>query len=69
MDIKIGTEVLGSPVGPGKITGITDAGYPQVNEVAVAWMCYRDERTGQPTLFDPRGQIGDAQRASFLKCS
>lgn len=35
---KVGDGVTYSPVGEGKITGITPAGYPQVNHVAVTWV-------------------------------
>ncbi len=46
----IGDTVADSPNGPGTITDITDAGYPQVNGVAVA----RLKRTDGAT-FDPYG--------------
>jgi len=36
--LQIGDTVADSPDGPGKITGITDAGYPQVNHIAVVWL-------------------------------
>lgn len=45
-----GDTVKDSPRGPGTITGITAAGFPQVNHVAVAWL----ERT-DGVIFDPRG--------------
>lgn len=47
--IEIGDAVSDSPLGAGSVTGITDAGYPQVNGVAVAWL----ER-GDGVIFDPR---------------
>lgn len=47
--LQIGDTVADSPVGPGVITGITDAGYPQVNHVAVG----RLKRT-DGVVFDPR---------------
>ena len=34
--LEVGDAVKDSPTGPGTITGITDAGYPQVNHIAVA---------------------------------
>ena len=48
--LEVGDAVKDSPTGPGTITGITDAGYPQVNHIAVAWL----ERDGG-AVFDPRG--------------
>ncbi|WP_087865856.1 hypothetical protein [Comamonas thiooxydans] len=45
-----GDTVKDSPRGPGTITGVTAAGFPQVNHVAVAWL----ERT-DGVIFDPRG--------------
>lgn len=36
--ISIGDAVSASPVGAGEVTGITEAGYPQVNYVAVVWL-------------------------------
>ena len=48
--IEIGDKVADSPVGPGEITGITDANYPQVNHVAVA--CCKMADGG---VFDPHG--------------
>lgn len=36
--IEIGDPIKASPVGPGTMTGITEAGYPQVNQIAVAWL-------------------------------
>ena len=47
--LQVGDTVADSPVGPGVITGITDAGYPQVNHVAVG----RLKRT-DGVVFDPR---------------
>lgn len=32
------TKVLFSPVGPGIVTGVTQAGYCQVNHIAVTWL-------------------------------
>lgn len=46
--IEIGDAVSQSGVGAGVITGITDAGYPQVNRVAVAWLVCPDGRVFNP---------------------
>lgn len=58
--LQIGDTIADSPVGPGTITGITEAGYPQVNHVAVA----RLKRT-DGIVFDPydtfRKEANDAQ--------
>jgi hypothetical protein len=48
--IAKGDEVDASPIGPGTVTGISDAGYPQVNHVAVACLRRVDGKT-----FDPYG--------------
>ena len=48
--LEAGDTVKDSPTGAGVITGITDAGYPQVNHVAVAWLEREDG-----AVFDPRG--------------
>lgn len=48
--LEVGDVVKDGPTGPGIITGITDAGYPQVNHIAVAWL-ERDDGA----VFDPRG--------------
>lgn len=47
---EIGGAAKDSPVGPGKLTGWSAAGYPQVNGVAVAWLVLEDGR-----VFDPNG--------------
>ena len=47
--LEIGDAVKDSPTGPGTITDITDAGYPRVNHIAVAWL-ERDDGA----VFDPR---------------
>ena len=46
----VGDKVKASPVGRGTLTGITEAGYPQVNYVAVTWF------TTASSVFDPHGQ-------------
>lgn len=45
-DIGIGSLVKYSPVGAGKITDISDTGYPRVNDVGVNWLICVDETTG-----------------------
>ena len=47
--LEVGDVVKDSPQGAGTITGITDAGYPRVNGVAVAWLEREDG-----AVFDPR---------------
>lgn len=49
--LEIGDTVAESPVGPGVITDITDAGYPRVNHVAVACLKRTDG-----VVFDPYGK-------------
>lgn len=41
---SVGEKVRLSPVGPGIVTGITQAGFPQVNNVAVTWLILDDGR-------------------------
>lgn len=41
-EIKIGDKVKNSPLGEGVVTGITKAGFPQVNDVAVSWLVLED---------------------------
>lgn len=48
--IEIGDTIARSPVGAGMVTDITDAGYPRVNDVAVAWLVRTDG-----VVFNPRG--------------
>ena len=47
---QVGDTIADSPVGAGVITGITEAGYPQVNHVAVARLTRTDG-----AVFDPYG--------------
>lgn len=46
--IDPGARVIDSGTGPGVVTGITNAGYPQVDHVAVSWCEYEDG-----SVFDP----------------
>ena len=48
--IEIGDLVAESPIGPGIVTSITDAGFPCVNEIAVARLTMADGG-----IFDPHG--------------
>ena len=50
--ICVGDKVDMSPAGSGEITGITDAGYPQVNHVAVAILRRVDGTGWNPLGFD-----------------
>lgn len=55
--MDIGDPVKASPVGAGKFTGITPAGYPQVDDIAVTWLIREDG-----AKFDPHGHT---QKAGF----
>jgi hypothetical protein len=48
--LEVGDLVKDSPNGTGTVTEITDAGYPKVNDIAVAWLERADGN-----VFDPRG--------------
>jgi hypothetical protein len=48
--LEPGDTVRASPVGAGSITDITQAGYPRVNHIAVAWLIRTDG-----LVFDPYG--------------
>ena len=50
--LQVGDLVKDSPVGPGVITGMTEAGYPQVNHVAVAVLIREDGAVFNPHGFD-----------------
>lgn len=50
--ICVGDPVQNSPVGPGKITGVTDAGYPQVNDIAVSVLIRGDGLVWNPHSLD-----------------
>lgn len=51
----IGATVLDSPVGPGTVTKFSDAGYPMVNGVSVAWCLFS---------FGPSLRVFDPQRVA-----
>lgn len=50
-----GRPVADSPVGPGRVTGVSPAGFPRVDYIAVAWVVFAD--TGE--VFDPYGVRSD----------
>lgn len=56
--LAIGDDVEDSPVGPGTVTDITEAGYPRVNHVAVGCL-----RRSDGVEFDPFGHY--RKKASF----
>ena len=62
--IAIGNTVSRSPVGAGVITGITEAGYPQVNYIAVAQL----ERT-DGIVWAPNGVKESAMHTEMPKDS
>lgn len=57
-EIAVNDPVSRSPVGAGVITGFTEAGYPQVNHVAVTWLERPDG-----ARFDPLNRAGGSRRA------
>jgi hypothetical protein len=48
--LQVNDPIKASPVGAGVLTDITEAGYPRVDRVAVAWCIRTDGST-----FDPYG--------------
>jgi hypothetical protein len=62
-NIHIDDDVSESPVGPGKVTGITEAGYPQVNNVAVACL-----KRADGAVFDPYGHMGGSRGPDPVRC-
>lgn len=46
--IQLNDTVKASPVGAGRITEITESGYPRVNNVAVAWLIRTDDAVFNP---------------------
>ena len=59
--LEVGDVVKDSSTGPGTITDITDAGYPQVNHIAVAWLA------GAVPLTD--AQIAEMMRDTWGRAS
>jgi hypothetical protein len=63
--LQIGDTVFNSPVGPGVLTGVTDAGFPQINHVAVARLIHKDKE-GQFGIFDPYRSYSKGDYELFL---
>lgn len=63
--IAVGDSVFSSPVGAGTITGITDAGYPQVNHIAVARLVHKTPE-GQFLVYDPISKYADGSWEMFI---
>lgn len=63
--LSIGDIVFNSPVGAGTLTSITDAGYPQVNHVAVTRLVYRTT-DGRFIAFDPKYSYAKGDWEMFL---
>lgn len=54
-----GEEVTESPVGPGTLTGMSQAGYPQVNNITVVWVVLaKGNRYFDPCGVYRRQQLG-----------
>jgi len=51
-EMSIGEKVLNSPVGAGIYTGQSERGYPQVNNITVAWLTGEDG-----FVFDPHEHL------------
>jgi hypothetical protein len=49
---RIGDRIAASPVGRGVITGVTERGYPRVNEIAVATFITQDGGVFNPHNHD-----------------
>lgn len=69
MDLKLNKlRVLFSPVGAGRITSETQAGFYRVNEIAVGWFIAYNEDTEEYSVFDPRRLLAsDRIRVYFIK--
>lgn len=69
-NIEVGDKVKFSPRGPGVVTDITDAGYPQVDHVAVAWVEMEDGGVFDPRNVRPKltaSQVDKVIRGCFFK--
>lgn len=55
-EIQVGDTVADSPRGAGKVTSITERGFPRVDEVAVAWLIRTDG-----AVFDPYNKHGGSK--------
>ncbi|MDD2879702.1 MAG: hypothetical protein PHQ58_04650 [Rhodoferax sp.] len=63
--IILNDEVFNSPVGAGKITGMTDSGYPQVNHVAVARLAIK-VKEDQFLIWDANGSYSRGEWEMFI---
>lgn len=61
--IQVGDDVSHGPLGAGTVTGFTERGYPQVNNVAVVWLKRPDG-----FVFDPHNHVGGSRGADPLVC-
>ena len=61
------TKVLFSPVGPGIVTGETNANYFKVNHVAVAWLILYHEEHNAYYAFDPCRHLAEGKVRIFFK--
>jgi hypothetical protein len=59
---RAGDVITDSPVGPGRLCGFTNVGFPQVNGIAVTW-CEREDGA----LFDPFGKSEEKRLKSISK--
>lgn len=63
--LTIGDSVFNSPVGSGALTGVTDAGYPQVNHVAVTRLVHKTPE-GQFLVYDAVGSYATGDWSMFI---
>ena len=63
--LVVGDSVFNSPVGTGTVTGITQAGYPQVNDIAVGRMVHKTE-DGKFLVFDPNNTYSKGDWEMFI---
>lgn len=61
----IGDSVFNSPVGLGTLTGVTDAGYPQVNHVAVTRLVHKTPE-GQFLVYDAVDSYATGDWSMFI---
>lgn len=57
--LREGDVIIASPVGVGKITGVSERGYPQVNHVTVAWCVREDGAQYDPHMHRSGSHIGE----------
>lgn len=63
--IMLNDDVFNSPVGAGKVTGLTDSGYPQVNHVAVARLAIKIKED-HFLIYDANGSYSRGEWEMFL---